>query len=32
MDFGSIVSQALLEPVAHKGIDQNWVVSLHKWF
>lgn len=27
VDVGTIVTQALLEPVAHKGVDTNWVVS-----
>ncbi|HEX4798354.1 MAG TPA: hypothetical protein VFV04_03630 [Burkholderiales bacterium] len=32
LDFGSFVSQALLERVAHKGIDRNWVISAYKRF
>jgi hypothetical protein len=31
-DLGTFVSQALLEQVAHKGIDQNWVISASKQF
>jgi len=27
VDIGSTVSQALLEPVIHKGIDSNWLIS-----
>jgi hypothetical protein len=27
VDIGSTVSQALLEPVVHKGIDSNWLIS-----
>lgn len=27
IDVGTIATQALLEPVVHKGIDTNWVVS-----
>jgi hypothetical protein len=29
LDFGSLVSQALLERIAHKGIEQNWVISAY---
>ena len=29
-DPGSLLSQALLEPLIHKGIEKNWVFSL-KW-
>jgi hypothetical protein len=32
IDIGTLVSQALLERVAHKGIDQNWVLSAYKQF
>ncbi|MFL6579722.1 MAG: hypothetical protein ACJ8G2_03180 [Burkholderiales bacterium] len=32
LDIGTFVSQALLEPIAHKGIDQNWVISAYKQF
>ena len=32
LDLGSFVSQALLERVAHKGIDQNWLISASKQF
>jgi hypothetical protein len=31
-DVGTFVSQALLEQVAHKGIEQNWVISASKQF
>jgi hypothetical protein len=27
LDLGSLLSQALLEPLAHKGIDRSWVIS-----
>jgi hypothetical protein len=27
IDVGTLVTQALLEPVVHKGIDSNWVLS-----
>jgi hypothetical protein len=30
--LGSLVTQALLEPLIHKGIDQNWVISVYKQF
>jgi hypothetical protein len=29
-DVGTAVSQSLLEPVIHKGIDRNWVLSV-RW-
>ena len=32
VDLGSLVSQALIEPVVHKGIDRNWLISLYKRF
>jgi hypothetical protein len=32
VDLGSLVTQALLEPFIHKGIDQNWVISVYKQF
>jgi hypothetical protein len=32
LDLGSFVSQALLERIAHKGVDQNWVISAYKRF
>jgi hypothetical protein len=28
LDIGSTISQALLEPEIHKGVDQNWLLSL----
>lgn len=31
-DFGSLVTQALLESVIHKGIDQNWLISAYVQF
>ena len=27
VDVGTLVTQALVEPVVHKGIDTNWVIS-----
>ncbi|MGH3851797.1 MAG: hypothetical protein ACRDRT_19270, partial [Pseudonocardiaceae bacterium] len=27
LDLGSLVSQALIEPLVHRGISRNWVVS-----
>jgi hypothetical protein len=30
VDVGTALTQALLEPVIHKGIDQNWVLSV-RW-
>ena len=27
VDVGSAISQALFEPVVHKGIDRNWLIS-----
>ena len=27
IDVGSAISQALLEPVIHKGIESNWMLS-----
>ena len=32
VDLGSLASQALIEPVVHKGIDRNWLISLYKRF
>jgi hypothetical protein len=32
VDLGSMVTQALLEPLIHKGIDRNWVISAYKQF
>jgi hypothetical protein len=32
LDLGSFVSQALFERDAHKGIDQNWLISASKQF
>ena len=32
IDLGSTVTQALLEPVIHKGIDRNWMLSLEATF
>lgn len=32
LDVGTLVSQALVERVAHQGIDQNWVISVYKQF
>jgi hypothetical protein len=32
LDFGSFVSQALLERVIHKGIDRNWLISAYMRF
>jgi len=29
LDVGSVASQALLEPVIHEGIDQNWSLHLY---
>ena len=29
-DLGGLVTQALLEPVIHKGIEQNWILSV-RW-
>ena len=31
-DIGSFVSQALLEPIVHKGIDHNWLISASMQF
>ena len=31
-DLGTLVTQALLEPMIHKGIDRNWVISAYKQF
>jgi hypothetical protein len=28
LDIGSVVAEALIEPIAHKGIDRNWILSL----
>jgi hypothetical protein len=30
VDIGTVLSQALLEPLIHKGIDSNWVLSV-RW-
>jgi hypothetical protein len=30
VDMGTVLTQALLEPVVHKGIDRNWVLSV-RW-
>jgi hypothetical protein len=30
LDAGSALSQALLEPLVHEGIGQNWVIEL-RW-
>jgi hypothetical protein len=30
IDVGAALTQALLEPVVHKGVDQNWVLSV-RW-
>jgi hypothetical protein len=27
VDVGTLVTQALIDPVIHKGIDANWVLS-----
>ena len=27
VDIGTLITQALVEPVVHKGIDTNWVIS-----
>jgi len=32
VDIGTFVSQAVFEQVAHKGIEQNWVISVSKQF
>ena len=32
LDPGTLITQALLEPVIHKGIDRNWVISAYKQF
>ena len=32
LNFGSIVSQALLERVIHKGVGRNWLISAYKRF
>lgn len=32
LDVGSVVSQALLERVAHQGIKRNWLISASKQF
>ena len=32
LDLGSFVSQALLEPVLHKGVEHNWVISAYARF
>ena len=32
LDLGSLVTQALLEPLIHQGIDRNWVISAYKQF
>jgi hypothetical protein len=32
VDLGSFVSQALIEPLVHKGIDRNWMISVSKRF
>ena len=32
LDLGSFVSQALLERVAHQGVNRNWVMSAQKRF
>ena len=32
VDLGTVVSQALLERVAHKGVDQSWVLSTYLRF
>jgi hypothetical protein len=31
-DLGSLVTQAILEPLIHQGIDRNWVISAYKQF
>ncbi|HEV7608045.1 MAG TPA: hypothetical protein VGO61_11945 [Steroidobacteraceae bacterium] len=28
VDLGSAISQALLEPLIHEGVDRNWMISL----
>ena len=32
VDIGSFVSQAIVEPLVHKGIDRNWMISVYKRF
>jgi len=32
LDLGALATQALVESVVHKGIDRNWVISVHKQF
>jgi hypothetical protein len=32
VDVGSFVTQALIEPLVHKGIDKNWMISVSKRF
>jgi hypothetical protein len=32
VDLGTLMTQALLEPLIHKGIDRNWVISASKQF
>jgi hypothetical protein len=32
VDLGTLMTQALLEPLIHKGIDRNWVISAYKQF
>ncbi len=30
VDIGTVLSQSLIEPIAHKGIDSNWLLSV-RW-
>jgi hypothetical protein len=30
VDLGTLLSQAVIEPLVHKGIDSNWVLSV-RW-
>jgi len=32
VDIGTVITQALIEPVIHKGINENWVISVYKKF
>ena len=31
-DLGALATQALVESVVHKGVNRNWVISVHKQF
>ncbi len=32
VDIGTVITQALMEPAIHKGINENWVISVYKKF